>query len=278
MLEGYKTQLTRTHGLDIGTECLAYGGAGALFLLVALLVTEKVEHVKGSGLVSEQRLSSHHPRPTAPPPDVTLDLTPWLLQPLLIAYLNGCKLRQFTSVRVLVGKFVATALVCASGLCCGPEGPIIHMGACIGKQALRAIYYLEHLPPRRIFGILSNLNRDEDKGVFVAIGAGAGVAAAFSAPLSGTLFVVEEAASHFSLTLLWRAFSAAMVGNAYAPLTAHLMLDYLLLRSPPAATCFLSCLLLAPCCLLRSACCVLLATCVLHVSRCFDCFSLVASC
>lgn len=139
-----------------------------------------------------------------------------LPQPLLIAYLNGCKLHKFTSVRVLAAKFVATTLACASGLCCGPEGPIIHMGACIGKQALRVLYHLEHAPPRAVFSALGNLDRDEDKGVFAAIGAGAGVAAAFNAPLSGTLFVVEEAASHFSLTLLWRAFSAAMVCAAFS--------------------------------------------------------------
>lgn len=130
---------------------------------------------------------------------------------------------------------VATSFACASGLCCGPEGPIIHLGACVGKQALRVLYHLQHLPPRSIFSALGNLESDEDKGIFVAIGAGAGVAAAFNAPLSGTLFVVEEAASHFSLTLLWRAFSASMVatwatqlfGHAWGPLNMILPLHEL---------------------------------------------------
>ena len=55
------------------------------------------------------------------------------------------------------------------------------------------------------------LRNDLDQRDFVAMAAGAGVAAAFMAPLSATLFVVEEAATHFSVPLLWRAFSAAYV-------------------------------------------------------------------
>ncbi|KAL1515832.1 hypothetical protein AB1Y20_002448 [Prymnesium parvum] len=181
--ESFKLLLVLHAVHTLPAQLAAYAAAGVVLVVPSVLITRRVNHVKGSGL------------------------------PLLIAYLNGCKLHTFTSTRVLAAKFVATVLACTSGLCCGPEGPIIHMGACIGKQALRVLYHLQHLPPKSIFKSLGNLDRDEDKGIFVAIGAGAGVAAAFNAPLSGTLFVVEEAASHFSLTLLWRAFSAAMVAT-----------------------------------------------------------------
>ena len=51
-----------------------------------------------------------------------------------------------------------------------------------------------------------------------AIGAGAGLSAAFLAPLSATLFVVEEASSHFSLPLLWRSFTGWELEGACARL------------------------------------------------------------
>ena len=130
--------------------------------------------------------------------------------PQLIAYLNGVKIRKFTSARLLVAKFIGTTMALCGGFYCGPEGPIIHMGGCVGKLLLRGLYHASRLP-FQVFRPFAELRNDLDQRDFVAIGAGAGVAAAFGAPISGVIFVVEEAASHFSLQLLWRAFTAAII-------------------------------------------------------------------
>ena len=82
---------------------------------------------------------------------------------------------------------------------CGPEGPIIHIGACIGAAAPPAVPLRACRPLFRAFA----LRNDLDQRDFVAI-AGAGVAAAFMAPLSATLFVVEEAAALFGAAALAR--------------------------------------------------------------------------
>jgi H+/Cl- antiporter ClcA len=64
---------------------------------------------------------------------------------------------------------------------------------------------------------------------FVSTGSGAGVAAAFKAPIAGTLFVVEEASSFFSITHLWKTFvactTAYFFSNAWNLLNRHLDLD-----------------------------------------------------
>ena len=54
------------------------------------------------------------------------------------------------------------------------------------------------------------MRSDLDQRDAVALGAGAGITAAFMAPIAGTIFVVEEASSHFSLSLLWRSFTACI--------------------------------------------------------------------
>ncbi len=89
--------------------------------------------------------------------------------------------RQLNWFKVLPFKFIAGSITLASGVDLGREGPSIHMGGAIGKM-ISSRFKVNH----------------EITHILVAAGAGAGLAAAFNAPLSGILFVVEEMHSRFN--------------------------------------------------------------------------------
>jgi len=91
-----------------------------------------------------------------------------------------CEKRELVWYKVLPYKFFTGSIAIASGIVLGREGPSIHMGGAIGKMMSSRF---------RI--------KPEYTHVLVAAGAGAGLAAAFNAPLSGILFVVEEMHSQF---------------------------------------------------------------------------------
>ena len=197
------------HGL--AASWAVHAGCGMGLVSAAVLCVFLAPHAKGSGL------------------------------PALIAYCNGCKLKGFTGKRVLAAKLVGTSFSLATGLCVGPEGPIIHMGGCVGKQLLMLLYRSASFGPRTLVTAFAHLRNDldqvcawharactpcmyahvhpadpcmtnglDDQRDAVALGAGAGITAAFMAPIAGTIFVVEEASSHFSLSLLWRSFTACI--------------------------------------------------------------------
>jgi len=97
-------------------------------------------------------------------------------------------LRIIRPVRIIVAKFFGGLAALLTGMSFGREGPTVQMGACVGK----------------IIGDLFKVSR-RGRSSLVAAGAGAGLAAAFNAPLAGFLFVMEE---------LRREMSALTYGSA----------------------------------------------------------------
>ena len=79
-------------------------------------------------------------------------------------------------LRILVIKFLSMVIGNAGGMVLGREGPSVHMGGAVG-QALATLW-----PSKRRL----------DSTILLAAGGGAGLAAAFNAPLSGLTFVLEE--------------------------------------------------------------------------------------
>lgn len=137
--------------------------------------------------------------------------------PGLIAYLNGVEPRggkspitgkqtSFVSWQTMVAKSIGMVASIPSGLCIGPEGPIIHISALIAHWTSILVQDLEaFLFPGHQFTARKNEARD-----FLATGAACGICTAFRAPLAGVLFVVEEAASFFTTQHLEFTFLASL--------------------------------------------------------------------
>ena len=109
--------------------------------------------------------------------------------PQVKAILNGLPMR--ISIRTALSKLVAGSLALGVGLPLGKEGPTVQVGAACG--AILAKFGVES--PRRSRQLM-------------AAGAGAGLAAAFNAPLAGVMFVIEELLRDVSRTTVTTAFFA----------------------------------------------------------------------
>jgi CIC family chloride channel protein len=99
-------------------------------------------------------------------------------------------------------KFLGGLLGIGAGLALGREGPTVQMGACIGQFMGTA------------------LRRDPaDVKALLAAGAGAGLATAFSSPLGGAVFVLEELVRRFdtriTITTLCASGSAIAVARLF---------------------------------------------------------------
>src|SRR5271163_3656240 len=91
----------------------------------------------------------------------------------------------YISFRTVLGKFITAALSIGGGFSLGPEDPSLQIGAGVASSVSRRL----------------NLSRDRLR-MFAPIGAAAGLAAAFNAPISAILFVVEEVIGRWSAAVL----------------------------------------------------------------------------
>lgn len=111
---------------------------------------------------------------------------------LAVYVLNG-----YISFRTVVSKFIMCALAIGSGQSLGPEDPALHIGAGIASAIGRGL----KLSPKKM-------------RMMAPVGAAAGLAAAFNAPMSGVVFVIEEIIGTWSAGVLGAivlaAFSAAV--------------------------------------------------------------------
>ncbi|KAG8470049.1 hypothetical protein KFE25_006504 [Diacronema lutheri] len=133
--------------------------------------------------------------------------------PHIKAVLNGIRVPGALAVRTLVAKYLGIILVVASGMPAGREGPMVHIGAGVASTLLHLHSSVLSWPGCQGSNVAQARRLDEDvhKRDFVSMGAAAGVAAAFNAPIGGVIFALEEVSTHWSGTLTTRAFFAAIV-------------------------------------------------------------------
>ena len=87
--------------------------------------------------------------------------------------------------RTAVGKFICSALAIGSGHSLGPEDPSLQIGATMASALGRRL----------------RLSREKVR-LIAPVGAAAGLAAAFNAPISAVLFVIEEVIGRWSAAIL----------------------------------------------------------------------------
>jgi CIC family chloride channel protein len=99
----------------------------------------------------------------------------------------------FVSFRTVVGKFITAALAIGSGQSLGPEDPSLQIGAGIASALGRRL----------------RLSRARMRYV-APVGAAAGLAAAFNAPITAVLFVIEEVIGRWTAGVLGAVVLAAV--------------------------------------------------------------------
>jgi CIC family chloride channel protein len=91
----------------------------------------------------------------------------------------------YIPLRTAIGKFITSALAIGAGHSLGPEDPSLQIGATLASAV----------------GQRLQLSRDKLR-LLAPVGAAAGLAAAFNAPISAVLFVIEEVIGRWSAGIL----------------------------------------------------------------------------
>ncbi|HVS54305.1 MAG TPA: H(+)/Cl(-) exchange transporter ClcA [Opitutaceae bacterium] len=128
--------------------------------------------------------------------------------------------REMTWRRLLPVKFFAGVIGIGGGLALGREGPTIQMGGATGLMVSRWFRVKPGEGERR---------------ALIAAGAGAGLAAAFNAPLAGVIFVLEELQGSFTPVVFVAAFLASVAADVVGRVLTGEM-PVFRLRDMPAPT------------------------------------------
>ena len=91
----------------------------------------------------------------------------------------------YIPLRTAIGKFITSALAIGAGHSLGPEDPSLQIGATLASALGRRL----------------QLSREKLR-LIAPVGAAAGLAAAFNAPISAVLFVIEEVIGRWSAGIL----------------------------------------------------------------------------
>ena len=105
----------------------------------------------------------------------------------------------YISIRTVVGKFLLCTLALGGGFSSGPEDPSLQIGAGVASLISRRV----------------GMSRERLR-IFAPIGAAAGLAAAFNAPISAILFVIEEVIGQWSAAVLGSIVLSAVSGVVVA--------------------------------------------------------------
>lgn len=111
------------------------------------------------------------------------------------------RLRELHWFPLLPIKLIGGSLAIGAGMAMGREGPTVQMGSAVGVLVAERL----RSPTR-------------ERLTLIAAGAGAGLAAAFNAPLAGLVFVLEEVQRDFRPTVFGAAFLAAAIADILARL------------------------------------------------------------
>jgi CIC family chloride channel protein len=125
-------------------------------------------------------------------------------------------------LRVAIAKLIGGTVALGSGLFMGREGPTVQVGAAIAGQLARWV-------PTTV----------ESRRYLISAGAGAGLAAAFSAPIAGVVFVIEELLKEFKpaavALCIVSCFSACLIEQHFGTphkIVFHKASDQVILFAP----------------------------------------------
>lgn len=113
------------------------------------------------------------------------------------------RLRSLEWKRLLPVKFFGGIIAIGSGLALGREGPTVQMGGAVADAISRLLKVSER-----------------ERQTLITAGAGSGLAAAFNAPLSGLIFVLEEVRTDFQPIVFGATLVAAIVADIIARIGA----------------------------------------------------------